>query len=63
VLTGALDLRGHEARMLLRVIAARGFSVSDDVRERVTSCTDVTQIEAWADRAAVATTLEEVFGA
>jgi hypothetical protein len=50
-----------EARMLLRVIAARGFSVPDDIRERVTSCTDVTQLEEWADRAVVAATLEEIF--
>lgn len=51
-----------EARMLLRVIAARGFSLPDDIRERVASCTDIAQLEAWADRAAVATTLQEVFG-
>lgn len=56
------ELRG-QARMLLRVFAARGFAVPDDVRERVTSCTDVAQLEAWVDRAAVATDLKDVLGA
>lgn len=50
------------SRMLLRICAARGFTVPDDVRERVTSCTDVTQLEAWADAAVVATNLREIFG-
>jgi len=49
--------------MLLRVIAARGFSVPDDIRERVTSCTDVAQLEGWADRTVVATTMQQIFGA
>jgi hypothetical protein len=54
------ELRGA-ARMLLRVFAAKGFVVPEDVRERVTSSNDVTQLEEWADRAAVAASLDEVF--
>ncbi len=52
-----------EASMLLRVLAARGFAVPDDMRQRVQSCTDVAQLEAWGDRAVTATSLDEVFAA
>jgi hypothetical protein len=51
-----------EAQMLLRVLDARGFSVPGHVRERVTSCTDTAQLEAWGDKAATAASLEEIFG-
>jgi hypothetical protein len=51
-----------EAEMLLRVLAARGFVVPDDVRQRIRSCTDTAQLEAWGDRAATAPSLEEIFG-
>jgi len=50
------------ARTILRVLAARGLEVSDKVREQVLSCTDTGQLETWADRAATATSVEEVFG-
>jgi hypothetical protein len=51
-----------EARTILRVLAARGLEVPTKVREQVLSCTDISQLETWADRAANATTVEEVFG-
>jgi hypothetical protein len=47
--------------MLLRVLAARGFTVPDDIRQRVQSCTDLTRLEAWGDRAVTAKSLEEIF--
>jgi hypothetical protein len=50
-----------EARMVLRVLAARGLQLPDEVRERVLSCTDTAQLEAWGDRAATADTLDDVF--
>jgi hypothetical protein len=50
-----------EAEMLLRVLAARGFSVPDDIRERVLSCQDTTQLEAWGDLAGTAGRVEEIF--
>lgn len=50
-----------EAAMLLRVLAARGFSVPDDIRQRVKSCTDLARLEAWGDRAVTANSLDEVF--
>jgi hypothetical protein len=50
-----------EAAMVLRVLTARGFTVPDDIRQRVQACTDLDQIEAWGDRAATAKSLDEVF--
>jgi hypothetical protein len=52
-----------EARMILRVLAARGMELSANVREQVLSCTDTSQLETWADRAAIAVSVEDVFGA
>ena len=49
-----------EARMLLRYLGIR-FEVSAVVRERITSCGDPAQLEAWLDRAVSAVTLDEVF--
>jgi hypothetical protein len=51
-----------EARTILRVLAARGLQVPTTVREQVLSCTDASQLETWADRAATATSVQQVFG-
>ena len=51
-----------EARAILRVLAARGLEVPAKVREQVLSCTDTSQLETWTDRAAIAVSVEEVFG-
>jgi predicted transposase YdaD len=51
-----------EARMILRILAARGLQVSAVIRERVLSCSDIVQLEAWGDRAATADSVEDVFG-
>ena len=50
-----------EAGMLLRVLAARGFDVPGQVRERVLSCTDLEQLESWGDRAVIAASVDDVF--
>lgn len=50
-----------EARLLLRVLAARGILVPADIRNRVSTCTDTRELDAWFDRAISATTLGEVF--
>jgi len=50
-----------EARMILRVLAARGLNVPAEIRQRVLSCADTRQLEAWGDRAATAASLDEVF--
>ena len=50
-----------EAKMLLRVMAARGLAVPDEVRERVAGCTDTDRLEAWADRVVTASSITEIF--
>ncbi|MFF3225236.1 hypothetical protein ACFYV7_20760 [Nocardia suismassiliense] len=54
------EARG-EAKSLLRVLAARGFPVADDLRARILSTSDTAQLEAWLDKAAVAKSLDAVF--
>ncbi len=51
-----------EAQVILLVLAARGLRVSAEIRERVLSCADTSQLEAWANRAATADSVDEVFG-
>src|SRR5262249_8704273 len=53
------ETRG-EANAVLRVLVARGIVVSEEVRERILSCTDLAQLDAWLDRAVVATRAEEL---
>ena len=55
------EVRG-EAKMLLTVLAARGFRVEEVTRQRILGCADVEQLEAWGARAAVVRSLDEVFG-
>jgi hypothetical protein len=50
------------ALVILRALAVRGVEVPAKVREQVLSCTDIGQLDVWTDRAATATSLEEVFG-
>ncbi|MPY82301.1 MAG: hypothetical protein GEV00_03080 [Actinophytocola sp.] len=52
-----------EAKALLRVLAARGIAVSDDARARITSCTDLDQLERWLDRAVSVDSADELFTA
>jgi hypothetical protein len=51
-----------ERRIILRILTARGLPLSDEIRDRVATCTDTDQLEAWADRAATADSVEEIFG-
>lgn len=61
---GLLDQGKAEGRaeMILRVLAARGLRVPAPLRDQVLACTDASQLAAWGDRAATATTLDQVFG-
>jgi hypothetical protein len=54
------EARG-EARAVLTVLDARGIDVPDEVRTRVTSCTDVEQLNAWVRRAATVTSAQDLF--
>jgi hypothetical protein len=60
---GRAEGRAAGAAMLLRVLAARGFTVPDEIRQRVQSCTDLAQLEQWGDRAVTAKSLDQVFTA
>lgn len=54
------ETRG-EAKAVLKVLAARGVSVPDDVRERVLACEDTEQLDRWLARASTADTADELF--
>jgi hypothetical protein len=48
--------------MILQILDSRGIAVPDDVRGQVLACTDTGVLEAWGRKAAVAHSIEEVFG-
>jgi hypothetical protein len=50
-----------EADAVLTVLAARGIQVSDEIREHITSCTDLEQLSAWLRRAITVTTAGDLF--
>jgi len=50
-----------EARAVLAVLDARGIEVPDPVREDITSCTDLDQLDTWIRRAATANKVQELF--
>ncbi|XUL89360.1 hypothetical protein ACQ86D_24190 [Streptomyces galilaeus] len=50
-----------EAKGVLRVLEVRGLVVSDDVRERVSTCTDLDRLNDWLDRAGTVERAEELF--
>lgn len=49
------------AEMTLRILEWRDIQVPDAVRERVQACTDLDQLEFWAQRAVHATRAEDLF--
>jgi hypothetical protein len=50
-----------EAKGVLLVPADRGIEVSDQVRERITSCTDTAQLELWLRRVVTVETADQLF--
>lgn len=46
---------------ILVVLAARGVTVPDDARSRITNCADLDQLSAWLINAVTATTIADVF--
>ncbi|MFE9940096.1 hypothetical protein [Streptomyces hirsutus] len=50
-----------KAEQLLRLMERRGFSLTEETRQRITTCTDVPLLDLWFDRAIDATTLDEIF--
>lgn len=66
--TRALEARGQirgEARgraaMVLRILTARGLPIPAHVRERITTCTDLDQLEAWGEKAITARDAGDLF--
>ena len=49
------------AQTVLHVLRARGITVTQALRQRIVSCPDVRQLTAWAKRAAVATSADDLF--
>ncbi|MEU6505580.1 hypothetical protein [Streptomyces sp. NPDC046942] len=49
-------------QMILRILEWRSVPATDATRERVESCTDLDQLEVWAQRAVHATDASELFG-
>jgi hypothetical protein len=47
--------------LLHRVLAARSFPVTQDVRSRIDSEPDVTRLESWLEAAVTATSIGDVF--
>ncbi len=60
---GREEGREEEARSaLLRVLARRGFAITDEIRRRVDAERDVALLEAWHDAAVTAASIADVFG-
>ncbi|WP_347814620.1 hypothetical protein [Streptomyces sp. Tu 3180] len=54
------EARG-EAKGILRVLEVRGLAISDDVRERITTCTDLDRLNDWLDRSGTVERAEDLF--
>ncbi|MGI5416327.1 hypothetical protein [Actinomadura luteofluorescens] len=50
-----------EAESVLKVLDARGLSVSDAMRGRILACTDQEQLDQWLVRAATAEHADHLF--
>lgn len=50
-----------EARGILRVLEVRGIAVSDEVRRRITDCTDLDVLGDWLDRSGTVERAEDLF--
>ncbi|GAA1041742.1 hypothetical protein GCM10009557_66160 [Virgisporangium ochraceum] len=49
-----------KAESLLAILGARGVTVPDEARERITSCTDIEQLDTWIVRAATAIRIDDL---
>jgi hypothetical protein len=52
---------GRLATDILRALRVRHVPVSDEIRERITSCTDLDQLERWFDRAMTVHNADDLF--
>ncbi|MBC6456583.1 hypothetical protein [Actinomadura sp. HBU206391] len=51
-----------EAQAVLTVLDSRGIPLSQDDRDRIQACTDLTLLDEWLRRAGLATSADELFG-
>jgi hypothetical protein len=56
-----VDLHAGRAEGILTILGARGITVPDEVRERIISCTDIGQLDAWIVRAATSERIDDLF--
>jgi predicted transposase YdaD len=54
-------LQESKAEYLLKIIDSRRIAVTEQDRQQVTSCTDLTQLDQWFDRALTASTAADIF--
>ena len=59
----ALGKAEGEARLLLKLLRVKGFTVPAELAARIESCMDLDQLELWAERILTATTLDDIFAA
>ncbi|MFG2347278.1 hypothetical protein [Streptomyces phaeochromogenes] len=50
-----------EAKGILLVLEVRGIPVPADVRERITTCTDLDRMDAWLERSRTVERAEDLF--
>ncbi|ROQ68537.1 hypothetical protein EDD93_3006 [Streptomyces sp. 840.1] len=50
------------AQSLLLILEVRGVVVTDEMREKITDCTGPGRLSEWLQRAATASSAEDVFG-
>ncbi|MEV7016540.1 hypothetical protein [Streptomyces sp. NPDC093991] len=50
-----------EAKGILRVLEVRGLPLSDDVRQRILTCTDLDRLNDWLDRSGTVERAEDLF--
>ncbi|GAB3206907.1 hypothetical protein ACQEU5_10580 [Marinactinospora thermotolerans] len=51
-----------KAESVLAVLSARDIPVTDEARQRITTCTDLDLLDTWLRRAATAHTTHDIFG-
>ncbi|GAB3147012.1 hypothetical protein [Microbispora hainanensis] len=50
-----------EINSILAVLDARGLEISDEARERIRGCEDLSQLGIWVRRAATVTSADDLF--
>jgi len=50
-----------EANALLTILQTRGLQLTEEQRQRIVSCNDIEQLDAWVRKAVTATSVEDLF--